>query len=153
MTLAGRDDEDDKGHDFPEVLMDQIKRLREQLDEEERKIRSTRSKGKLGKAEIAHEAQTSTEWQGEPAGSRPNSQDTILTTDGFTQQPMGFFFDDMAVPSEKGFISPNERRSANSICFRELMKVGLDGKMVSVNAEDVPDIIKAQMMAQEGGRE
>jgi len=133
--------------------MDQIKRLREQLDEEEREIRSTRSKEILGQAEISHGAQTSMEWQGEPAGSRPNSQHTILTTDGFTQQPMGFDFDGVAVPSEKGFISPNERRSANSMCFRELMKVGLDGKMVSVNAEDVPDIIKAQTMAQEGGLE
>ena len=33
MTLAGRDDDPKKGEDFPNVLLDQIKRLREQLNE------------------------------------------------------------------------------------------------------------------------
>ena len=35
LTIAQRDDDAEKGRDFPEVLLDQIKRLREQLDEEE----------------------------------------------------------------------------------------------------------------------
>lgn len=35
LTIAQRDDDAEKGHDFPEVVLDQIKRLREQLDEEE----------------------------------------------------------------------------------------------------------------------
>ena len=156
LTLAGRDDEEKKGHDFPKVLMEQIRRLREQLDEEEHGMFLNKFQGKMGggirKAKVVQD-RPSKDWQGDSQQSGPDPENSILTTEGWKQKPMGSFMSDMAMPTDKGFMSSNEARSEGSVCFWEVEMPGPDGEIIPIGAADVPENIKAQMRAAQGGEE
>ena len=158
LTLAGRDDEKKKGHDFPEVLMDQIKRLREQLEEEERQYRLNRMSAVEGEGKRSGKSKSAMRGQDENRPP-PHHEEYILTTDGYTQVPLSSFADETTLPTESGTMTPSERRSKDAVCFGFTVKVSLDGEMYGPDGEiieasqlDLDPSIRSQMADAEGQR-
>jgi hypothetical protein len=155
LTLAGRDDEENKGHDFPKVLLDQIRRLREQLDEEERESffdRFHTNKGSVQKVKLplTPPSMKSHDFPNRPG---PHFEESILTTEGWRQKPMGSFIKDIPTPADQEFTRPHEARSERAMCFWTAQKSGPNGKMVPVEFEDLPEDIRARMLIERCGSE
>jgi hypothetical protein len=118
LTIAERDDESEKGHDFPEVLLDQIKRLREQLDEEE--LTEARAVWTQAGRPAAHPGQVVLRGRAPQSGTVPPSL------------------------RGKGCRSPGEVVVPQT----KFKKVGLDGQHVPVSATELPPLLRMRAMPQ-----
>jgi hypothetical protein len=147
LTLAGRDDEPNKGHDFSDILLDQIKRLRDQLDEDQPQVEHANAKGER-KTPALHSTsggRARAESVSRASRSRAASSGTSLTrlhAEDRAQIPARMMEAMDRLGPEQGHMTQGADGSA---CFTVIMRMGPDGRPEHVEPDEVPPAILAQM--------
>lgn len=151
LTLAERDDDPkDKGHDFAKVLIDEIRRLRKQLDEDENQVLGSTSKLRKGfRPQPPQSARFGTSghrahFNLDNDAVRAAVQRPTLLTEPYLRNEVPRFSSTAEQMNKMG-VEQQRDRGAGSHCV--FMKIGPDGTEESITRDEVPSHILAQMQA------